>query len=225
MAVGEKVYIADKATQDEINQNVDGIVSNIGTTTDSGATSTTGTLMGKVNAVLNNTGSLVEFYYPSKTVKQSVISKKYTISSTSSSRFMYLGKWVAERTGYVVINFTGQATGTQKYCYFYAQNAKWLGAQDSGSSTYLSTMGQPAIEYDVLELPIGTLSTNLHPKSGSTMVYQAFGAKSTNYSYMIHVSKGDMLIFSIYSRPENPDDTSGGNISKLDICYSDTLQE
>ena len=52
MAVGEKVYIADKATQDEINQNVDGIVSNIGTTTDSGATSTTGTLMGKANAIL-----------------------------------------------------------------------------------------------------------------------------------------------------------------------------
>lgn len=54
MAIGDKFFLADKETQDTINRNVGDIHSRVGTTTDPDGSKNSGTLMGKINAVIGN---------------------------------------------------------------------------------------------------------------------------------------------------------------------------
>lgn len=53
MASGEKTYLADKETLDLVNQKT-------GVTTDTGGSSTAGTVMGKLNGVITLIGQIGE---------------------------------------------------------------------------------------------------------------------------------------------------------------------
>lgn len=54
MAIGDKLYLADKVTLDKVNTNVADIHSRVGATTDTGGSATAGTLMGKLNALISS---------------------------------------------------------------------------------------------------------------------------------------------------------------------------
>lgn len=53
MAIGDKIFLADKESQDAIKRNVDDIHARVGTTTDGNGSASSGTLMGKINYAIN----------------------------------------------------------------------------------------------------------------------------------------------------------------------------
>lgn len=59
MATGDKVFLADKETLDKVNSNVADVHARVGTTTDTGGSATSGTLMGKINALISSIASHV----------------------------------------------------------------------------------------------------------------------------------------------------------------------
>ena len=59
MAIGDKLFLADKQTLDKVNSNVADVHGRVGTTTDTGGTATAGTLMGKLNALISSIASHV----------------------------------------------------------------------------------------------------------------------------------------------------------------------
>ena len=195
MAVGEKVYIADKATQDEIKQNVDGIVNNIGTTTDRGATSTTGTLMGKTNAILENLES--GRYYFSTEAKENLVSKQYSV--TSSKKYISLGQWTAKRNGVITIRarFWSNTGGEAAYfCVF------------CGKTSNLSYFDAKAV------VPLGSYITKLDFYTGFIRDSTDGDNKSYRY-YTLSVEKGDFLVFLLLYA------SSAGYINDIAVCYAD----
>ena len=222
MAVGEKVYIADKATQDEINQNVDGIVSNIGTTTDSGATSTTGTLMGKVNELLERISVIEEnnkFYYFSTTERDVVLDQQYSTKYSSGAGAVLLGKWFAQRTGVIVIQFAAKsasAVDTDKLRFFvYNLKHNCDGYSDSESPTNAGT------DASLFDMPAGSSVTVGTPDFNGCALAN-INISSSSYKtrkYALHVSKGDTLFFVLGNKSSAGDP---GYCNHVGIAYADS---
>lgn len=101
MAVGDKIFIADKTTLDEINTKV-------GATNNTGGTASAGTIFAKLNAIISNIASHVAAWTAARAAK--VDNLDTTVSSRQSeanalSRYNTLNT----NTG---VNNTASATGT-----------------------------------------------------------------------------------------------------------------
>ncbi len=77
MASGDKVYVADKATLDEVNGK-------IGSTTDTGGSSSVGTVMAKENAVLEKIGATDDAQSSSTTTGSIFAKINYLVSKMAS---------------------------------------------------------------------------------------------------------------------------------------------
>ena len=75
MAVGDKIYIADKETLDTINNR-------IGSTTNAAGTTTTGSVFGKLNAIISSIASFVANWTAARAAK--VDNLDATVSSRQS---------------------------------------------------------------------------------------------------------------------------------------------
>lgn len=69
MAVGDKLFIADKETLDTVNRNLSDVHSRVGTTTDTGGTTTAGTLFGKINAIISSIATHVASWTAARAAK------------------------------------------------------------------------------------------------------------------------------------------------------------
>lgn len=101
MATGDKIYIADKQTLDDVNAKV-------GSTNNTGGTASAGTIFGKLNAIISSIASFVANWTAARAAK--VDNLDATVSSrqseaNASARYNTLNT----NTG---VNNTASATGT-----------------------------------------------------------------------------------------------------------------
>ncbi len=133
MASGDKVYIADKATLDEVNGK-------IGSPTDTGGSSTAGTMLAKENAVLTEVGKLgaTNDAQSSSTTTGSIFAKlNYLVSQVNS--YLSSISTYATRIGTTTDTGGSSAAGTvmAKLNYLASQVSSYL----SNINTYVSRIG------------------------------------------------------------------------------------
>ena len=101
MAAGDKIYIADKQTLDEVN-------SKVGQTSNTGGTASAGTVFGKLNAIISSIASFVANWTAARAAKvdniDAAVSSRQS-EANASSRYNTLNT----NTG---VNNTASATGT-----------------------------------------------------------------------------------------------------------------
>lgn len=101
MAAGDKIFIADKQTLDDVSTKV-------GSTNNTGGTASAGTIFGKLNAIISNIASHVANWTAARAAK--VDNLDATVSSRQSEKNAYdRYNILNENTG---INNTASATGT-----------------------------------------------------------------------------------------------------------------
>ena len=102
MAVGDKLYIADKATLDTVNRNVSDVHSRVGTTTDGGGSTTGGTLFAKLNALISSIAAHVANWTAARAAKIDNIDTNATSAASNA----------AAASAQTAANHTPSATGT-----------------------------------------------------------------------------------------------------------------
>lgn len=101
MAAGDKVYIADKQTLDDVN-------SKVGATGNTGGTATAGTIFGKLNAIISSIASFVANWTAARAAKVDNLDAK--VSTRQSEQNAYdRYNILNNNTG---VNNTASATGT-----------------------------------------------------------------------------------------------------------------
>ena len=101
MATGDKIYIADKQTLDDVH-------SKIGATNNTGGTASAGTIFGKLNAIISSIASFVANWTTARAAK--VDNLDVTVSSRQSEQNAYdRYNILHQNTG---VNNTASATGT-----------------------------------------------------------------------------------------------------------------
>lgn len=95
MALGDKVFLADKETLDTVNRNLSDVHSRVGTTTDTGGTATAGTLFGKINAIISSIAAHVASWTAARAAKIDTIDTNAAAASAQTAA-----------------NHTANATGT-----------------------------------------------------------------------------------------------------------------
>ena len=98
MAVGDKVYLADKQTLDEVN-------SKVGATNNTGGSATAGTLFGKLNAIISSIATHVANWTAARAANLDAAVSSRQSESNAASRYNTLNT----NTG---VNNTASATGT-----------------------------------------------------------------------------------------------------------------
>lgn len=234
------------ATQTEVNNlstevagaasqtSVDNISNSIGTTTDSGATSTTGSLMGKVNELLDSTSKPGDFYYLSDTERDTIFDTIYTLESGTSSsgyRYMYLGSFVAQKDGIITVVYnckiTHQYPSDKGSGIFYACVTR------GGSNMYGSVSpgrATSALSYNMISTPLGSNSTDWTiPNAGVPIYLSIYNTSNSDLKVSINVRKGENIFFFGYVIPG---DDNEGHYSKttltsnsLKISYADAPQQ
>lgn len=150
MAVGDKVFLADKETLDTVNRNLSDIHSRVGTTTDGGGSASAGTLMGKLNALISSVVSLVQSWTSARAAKIDNIDTNATSAASNA----------ASASAQTAVNNTPSATGTlsQKLSHIISLLAtlgqKKLGSKAvnvtisaAGSHTILNVSGAGVFEF------------------------------------------------------------------------------
>lgn len=149
MAAGDKIYIADKQTLDDVH-------SKVGSTNNTGGTATTGTLFAKLNAIISNIASHVANWTAARAAK--VDNLDAAISSRQSeanalSRYNTLNT----NTG---VNNTASSTGTLSQKLSHAINAiSSRQSEADAASRYNALNGNTAINNTASAT--GTLSQKL----------------------------------------------------------------
>ena len=219
--------------------NNDEVLNRIGTTTDTGATSLSGTLMGKVNLLLEGNGGNSEgsndFYYLSDTAKDTIFDTTYTLKSGASSsqsyKYMYLGNFVAQKDGIITVVYNGkiahQSNSNRGHGTFYACIAR--GGTNVNGSTYNSG-STSALSYDMISSPIGSTSKNWDiPRAGRPIVFGVSNTSNSNYKFSINVRKGESIFFFGYVEDGESDEGSHYRTTltsnSLKIAYADAPQQ
>lgn len=149
MAAGDKIYIADKQTLDDVN-------SKVGSTGNTGGTASAGTIFGKLNAIISNIASHVANWTAARAAK--VDNLDATVSSRQSeanalSRYNTLNT----NTG---VNNTASATGTLSQKISHAINTIATRQSESDAASRYNTLnGNTAINNTASAT--GTLSQKL----------------------------------------------------------------
>lgn len=84
MAVGDKVYIADKATLDVVNTNTADTKGKVGATSDPGGTASAGTLFGKLNALILSLAAHVASWTSARAAKIDTIATDAAAAKTNT---------------------------------------------------------------------------------------------------------------------------------------------
>ena len=146
MAVGDKLYIADKPTLDEVN-------SKVGATNNTGGSATAGTIFGKLNAIISSRATHVSTWTGARAANLDAAVSSRQSESNAASRYDTLNT----NTG---VNNTASATGTlsQKLSHiinlFASSGQKKLASKAmrftvsaSGSHTILNVTGGGVFEF------------------------------------------------------------------------------
>lgn len=130
MAIGDKLFLADKATLDTVNTNTADTKAKVGATSDTGGTATGGTLMGKLNALITSLFAHVANWTAARAAKIDTI-ETYSTSASSDA---------AAASEQTAANHTANASGTlsQKLSYIIDQVANVLAATASTPKAYMS---------------------------------------------------------------------------------------
>lgn len=105
MAVGDKVFIADKETLDTVNRNLSDVHSRVGTTTDGGGNASSGTIFAKLNAIITSIAAHVANWTAARAANLDAAVSSRQSESNAASRYNTLNS----NTG---VNNTASATGT-----------------------------------------------------------------------------------------------------------------
>lgn len=112
MAVGDKVYIADKQTLDTVNANVAAVHTRVGATTDSGGTATAGTLFGKLNAIISSIAAHVAAWTAARAAKIDNIDTNATsaASNTAANHIASATGTLSQKLSKVIADIAGLNT-------------------------------------------------------------------------------------------------------------------
>ena len=106
--MADKIFLADKETLDTVNRNVSDVHGRVGTTTDTGGSTTAGTIMGKLNALISSIASNAASWTAARAAK---VDNLDAAVSTRQSEANALARYnsISTNTG---PNNTASATGT-----------------------------------------------------------------------------------------------------------------
>lgn len=130
MAIGEKLFLADKQTLDAVNANTADTRAKVGATTDTGGSATAGTLMGKLNALIVSVLTHVTNWTAARAAKIDNIDTNTTSAASNA----------AAASAQTAANHTASATGTlsQKLSHIINQITNVLAATAGTPKAYMS---------------------------------------------------------------------------------------
>ena len=102
MAIGDKLFLADKETLDTVNRNLSDVHSRVGTTGDTGGTATAGSVFGKLNAIISSIAAHVANWTAARAAKIDNIDTNATSAASNA----------AAASAQTAANHTASATGT-----------------------------------------------------------------------------------------------------------------
>ena len=191
--------------------SVQEMINVIGETGDTGGSSTEGTLMGKVNALVNRSENSGKVLVPSDNVKKSYVPSETPLTLTyTSGSVTWIGIFCPKHSGVIRVNITAEQTvgKTAFYLLFLGRNHTYVDSyerilifKNSGFPEYGDIVSEDSAGVGLRELTYGT------PVSSGTL-------KTTCILYP--VQQNNIYWISLYATLDNT-----FNISDLSISYDE----
>lgn len=223
MAVGDKTYIADKETLDDVHEKV-------GSTNNSGGTATSGTIFGKLNAIISSIASHVASWTAARATKVDNIDA--TVSSRQSEAL------AAER--YSVLNYntatnnTASGTGTlsQKLSHiinlFSTTRQKTLVSKvvniniaTAGNHTLLNVTGSGQFEFAYTDMGEQSTPITFEIDGNRVVLENLYQGYTRGYSYISHSLKSPGSFVSQWSVGATIDEIA---LTRLPLHFKNSLK-